>query len=395
MTPLYRILKLIFLLGSLQVINAQPALERELNELEPALDTPPPEVTEGPVIKLALLLDTSNSMDGLINQARSRIWNIVNEMGKARVDGKVPQIQVALFQYGNDGLSTSDDFVQLRCPFTTDLDIVSEQLFGLSTKGGSEYCGAVIRDAVQRLDWGQTRGGPTLRVVVIAGNEPFNQGTEPYAESISRARSLDIRVNTLYCGDELSGRTTLWADGARLGEGTYASIDQNQRIEEIPTPFDDAIFRLNEVLNGTYLGYGKLGKASLKRQQVQDVANSELSASAGLFRVQSKASSNYATASWDLVSAVEDGDVELEEVEEQDLPEELRKLNAKAREAKLEELAAKRNATQTEIRELSEKREQFLVQARKDSAEQSVALDDALIQALRGQASAMGFAFED
>ena len=31
-------------------------------------------------IKVALLLDTSNSMDGLINQAKAQLWEIVNEL---------------------------------------------------------------------------------------------------------------------------------------------------------------------------------------------------------------------------------------------------------------------------------------------------------------------------
>ena len=32
-----------------------------------------------PVVQLAILLDTSNSMDGLIAQAKTQLWNIVNE----------------------------------------------------------------------------------------------------------------------------------------------------------------------------------------------------------------------------------------------------------------------------------------------------------------------------
>jgi len=49
-------------------------------------DPPPapaavPVVDEAPLIQIALLLDTSNSMDGLINQARSQLWAIVNSLG--------------------------------------------------------------------------------------------------------------------------------------------------------------------------------------------------------------------------------------------------------------------------------------------------------------------------
>jgi hypothetical protein len=37
-----------------------------------------------PRVQLALLLDTSNSMDGLIDQARSQLWSVVNQFAAAR-----------------------------------------------------------------------------------------------------------------------------------------------------------------------------------------------------------------------------------------------------------------------------------------------------------------------
>src|SRR5438045_3476712 len=38
-----------------------------------------PDAVEKPKIQMAVLLDTSNSMDGLIGQARTQLWKIVNE----------------------------------------------------------------------------------------------------------------------------------------------------------------------------------------------------------------------------------------------------------------------------------------------------------------------------
>ncbi len=36
-----------------------------------------------PTVQLAILLDTSNSMDGLIDQAKTQLWNVVNEFVRA------------------------------------------------------------------------------------------------------------------------------------------------------------------------------------------------------------------------------------------------------------------------------------------------------------------------
>ena len=45
---------------------------------------------ERPLVQLAILLDTSNSMDGLIAQAKTQLWQIVNEFIAAKQDGKAP-----------------------------------------------------------------------------------------------------------------------------------------------------------------------------------------------------------------------------------------------------------------------------------------------------------------
>ena len=45
-------------------------------------------------IKVALLLDTSNSMDGLIDQAKAQLWDIVNELSYAKCGTKKPNLQI-------------------------------------------------------------------------------------------------------------------------------------------------------------------------------------------------------------------------------------------------------------------------------------------------------------
>jgi len=51
----------------------------------------------GTKIQVALLLDTSNSMDGLIEQAKSRLWNIVNTLTTLKYNGQTPNIEISLY----------------------------------------------------------------------------------------------------------------------------------------------------------------------------------------------------------------------------------------------------------------------------------------------------------
>src|SRR5690606_66182 len=131
--------------------------------------SPPDPSPQQKKIKVALLLDTSNSMDGLIEQAKSQLWTIVNELAQAKCDGIKPTIQIALYEYGNDRLSAMEGYIKMVTPLTDDLDKISEDLFKLTTNGGSEFCGQVIQTACNQLDW--SPDGNDLQVIFIAGNE--------------------------------------------------------------------------------------------------------------------------------------------------------------------------------------------------------------------------------
>ncbi|HPH47396.1 MAG TPA: hypothetical protein PKU83_10320, partial [Chryseolinea sp.] len=77
-------------------------------------------------------------MDGLIDQAKSQLWKIVNELSAAKCgDGTQPNIKIALYEYGNDGLSASEGYIRQVSPLSEDLDVISEKLFSLRTNGGN------------------------------------------------------------------------------------------------------------------------------------------------------------------------------------------------------------------------------------------------------------------
>lgn len=147
-----------------------------------------------PLVQIAILLDTSSSMDGLIDQARTQIWKIVNTLANGNREGKKPHLEVALYEYGNSNLKASDHYVRRVLPFTKSLDKVSEKLFELKTNGGEEYPGAVIARALHELDW--KKYDDVYRVVFIAGNEPFTQGPVDFHVSMEQARAQEEDAET-------------------------------------------------------------------------------------------------------------------------------------------------------------------------------------------------------
>jgi von Willebrand factor type A domain len=360
-----------------------------LIEAAPTKGSPPP----APSVQIAILLDTSNSMDGLIGQAKTQLWNVVNEFVRAKKNGRPPAMQVALFEYGKNTLPSNEGFVRLILPLTDDLDRVSEELFALTTQGGDEYCGWVIRDAVNRLDWSPS--GDVYKAIFIAGNEPFTQGSVDFHQSCRAAIKRGIMVNTIFCGADLAGQQTGWKDGAVLADGRYLSIDQNQKIVDIPTPHDAELAKLGTELNKTYLPYGRMGQAGLARQSVQDANACQVSESVLAARSVSKGNAVYCNDGWDLVDAIKNGKCNLEELKDEDLPDDFKKLDKAGRKSKVDAAAKQRAAIQAQILKLNKEREQFLVVERKKQlGSKADTLDQAIVKTIRDQATRQNFKFE-
>jgi len=309
-------------------------------------------------IQVALLLDTSNSMDGLIDQAKSRLWNIVNTLTTLKYNGQAPQVEIALYEYGNDGLK-DENYIRQVTPLTQDLDLVSEKLFALRTNGGSEYCGAVIRDASTNLKWDGNE--KSMKLIYIAGNEAFDQGKINYKETISGAKKKNIYTNTIFCGSRDEGIQTFWQNGASLGDGKFFNIDSNRKVIYIETPYDVKISQYNSKLNDTYISYGSRGSEMKSKQTTQD-SNAEMqSASNAVERAVSKSKKNaYKNDHWDLVDKVEKDKSYISSIREEELPSELKGKSKDEINKIVAQKSADRDKIQREIEVLAKQRQSFI-----------------------------------
>jgi len=352
--------------------------------------------TPQPKIQIAILLDTSSSMQGLIDQTKNQLWSIVNEFSAATRQGQTPLLEVALYEYGNSGISGMNHHIRQLNSFTSELDLVSEGLFSLRTNGGNEYCGAVIQAAVQDLQW--STSDKDIKAVFIAGNEGFSQGPVAYQEALELAMEKGIAVSTIYAGNSSHRDSTGWKSGAQLAGGEFMSIDANQQIVHIDAPQDQRIALLNSKLNETYVPYGKLGAANAQRQQEQDAKNRSISSGLLAKRVKTKSSSYYSNESWDLVDALEQGEVkdaELSTLDKEQLPAVMREMNSEQRKNYVAKQSQERSNIKQEIAELSKQREEHVAAQRKQNIEEGASLGDALLGAVKSQATAKGFQLND
>jgi hypothetical protein len=356
-----------------------------------AIVTSPIEKPKNNTVKIALLLDTSNSMDGLINQAKSQLWDIVNKFTHAKCgNDSRPNLEIALYQYGNDNLSSREGYIQQVLNFSADLDEISEKLFSLTTNGGEEYCGQVIHTSLKQLDWG--KNPDHLKMIFIAGNEPFTQGKLNYKDAITNAIEKDVVINTIFCGNYDQGVQTDWKRGATLTGGEYMAIDHNRHVVHIDTPYDDLIIKLNSKLNTTYISYGSRGAMKREQQMVQDENAMELEEAVAVKRAVSKSSRLYSNASWDLVDAMDDTNFDIGKIKKDELPQELKNKSTIEIERYIDEKKVERQQIQEEIQELNTKRDAYLIKNQTENA--SGELENAMLEAIKKQAEKKNYIWD-
>lgn len=332
-------------------------------------------------IKVALLLDTSNSMDGLIDQAKAQLWEIVNELSYAKCGNGKPNLQIALYEYGNDRLHSEEGYIRQVLAFSSDLDEISKELFSLTTNGGNEYCGQVIQTSLNQLNWG--KNPDDLKLIFIAGNEPFTQGRVNYKDASTNAKEKDVTVNTIFCGDYNQGISTYWKDGADVTNGDYMAINHNKATVHVASPYDDAILQLNIKLNKTYVAYGRKGKQKRMMQAEQDMNASSYSKANAVSRTVSKSSHLYKNSMWDLVDAVAEDKVEVEDLEEEALPKALQNKTSEEIKVYISNMQKEREAIQNKIQELNKKRKAYISEKQ---AKTENGLENAMTKAIKTQA---------
>ena len=350
---------------------------------------PAEQEAQNPKIQIALLLDVSNSMDGLIDQAKAQLWKIVNELALMKKDGQQASMEIALYTFGDDRLKGEDGYIQQWNVFSDDLDIISQNLFALTTSGGEEYCGWAISDVVDELSWSANQ--TDLQIIVIAGNESFAQGARNYINSCEQALQKNIIINTIFCGNCSEGRSLFWEDGALRGQGKYMCINQNESVEFIPTPYDSLINIQNQKLNDTYHGYGSSGAKRKAMQVRQDDEASDYSSAYMTERALSKSSHVYSNASWDILDYYQKDAEAVLEISDSELPELLKGKTKQEKLQILEDLRIERENIKEEVGVLSKKRSEFIESYRKENLGNDNSLDKVMIALIREQAIEKGF----
>lgn len=370
-------------LVALAVVAATPLRAQDKPAAPPTPATKP--------IDLVLCLDVSGSMNGLIDSAKIKLWDIVNELARMK---PTPDLRVALYSYGHDTYTPASGWVRKDLDLTADLDDVYKALNALKTNGGTEYVARVTKAALDELKW--SADPAALKIVFVCGNEPVDQDKQVLLPAVAdQAKKAGVIVNTIYCGSANNPEARGWAAFAESASGRYMNIDMNKATNQVTvkTEFDADILKFNDELNKTYVAYGAEGKMRAENQLAQDKNAAAAGASAALGRADSKANALYRNATWDLVDRMKEKDFDLTKIKDEDLPDEMKKLKPEERLAYLKKKADERAELQKKINDLTAKRQKKVDEelAKLPKTDADKALDEAVKGVIRDQAKGKGF----
>lgn len=333
-------------------------------------------------LEMVFVLDTTGSMGGLIEGAKQRIWGIINEVMQKP---SKPRVRVGLVAYRDIG----DEYVTKVLPVTEDLDKAYTMLMSYRAEGGGdepENVRKALAEGVKNAGWAPAKSGLAQIVFLVGDAPPHDYVQEPdvLATTLTAVKKNMI-VNTIQCG--VSGSTReIWQTIAARGEGKYFAIAQDGGVEAIATPYDAKLAELAAKVGQTYLTYGsrKVQELNISARQVAELTIVDgASMGAQADRAVNKAVNSF-QYDGDIVQDVENEKVKVEDVKEEDLPAELKKLPPAERKKEIDKRIAERVKIRAEILELSKKREVFLADERKKRGKQN-GFDSAVAAALREQ----------
>lgn len=353
---------------------------------------PTPIATTAPRIEVCFVLDTTGSMSGLIEGAKLKIWSIANELIAAT---PTPEVRIGLVGYRD----RSDAYVTRTTALTDDIDAIYADLQRYEAGGGGDWPESVnqaLHEAVTTMPW--SNENDVLKLVFLVGDAPpqMNYADDVKYHDICRfAMQRGLIINTVQCGDAEDTRK-VWQKIAMLSEGSYVAIEQSGNMTVTSTPYDEELARLNVEVGETIVAYGtREQRDSVKIKQA--VSESAPGAAAADRLAFNRSSGRVVQGDGDLIDALARGEVKLEELKDEELPEELRGQSIEAQRAVLDEIARRRAAIRTQINELLKRRGDFIEAERQRlaQADGGDSFDAHVAEVVREQAARKGIQFED
>jgi len=374
-------------IGILPIILSASAM---LGLWQPLFAKTAPTRQSKPRIEVCFVLDTTGSMGGLIEGAKQKIWSIANEMISAQ---PTPELKLGLIGYRDRG----DEYVVKSFGLTDDIDAIYGHLREFQAGGGGdapESVNEALAEAIHKMPW--SSDSKVLKIIFLVGDAPPHMdypNSPKYPDLCREAAKKDLIINTIQCG-EMAETKPIWQEIAKLSEGSYVGISQSGNVAVISTPMDKELSRLNERIGATLIPYGDSKLQAEVHAKYAVAKSAPISAMADRLTYNSK-TGKAVQGRGELVDALNDNKLKLEEIDQKQLPTELQKLDRNELQKRIAKTRDERADLQKQIVEVSKKREAFIHSENKRLATEGKgdAFDQKVTETLHAQAAKKGISY--
>lgn len=336
--------------------------------------------------EIVFCLDATGSMSGLIGTAKEKIWDIVTELAQSN---DVDTLKMGMVFYRDRG----DTFVTRQIAITTDLDEVYADLLEITAAGGGdtpESVNQALHESITAMKWSTDKN--TYKTIFVVGDCPPHmdyQDDVKYTESCILAAQKGIIINTIKLGNSCQEAIPHFRAMSQCTNGEFLMLDQDAKDYVIATPFDAEINELSKEIDDTRMYYGTLNEREYnydKKEKSMKVYD-DGSATANSKRAEYKNSKVGKKGSYgtnEIINDYNDGKLNLNTIEEDKLPKELRGLNISQQEEMIQELSNRRDQNQSQLKELFKKKRAYIKSKENEQAD-STSFSKEVVKILKEQ----------
>ncbi|HYV39606.1 MAG TPA: vWA domain-containing protein [Gemmataceae bacterium] len=367
-----------------------------------------------PRVEVVFCLDTTGSMNGLIDGAKQKIWSMCNKIagGQPR-----PQVKVGLVAYRDRG----DEYVTKTFDLSEDLDEVHSHLLRFEAAGGGdepESVNEALFVALNNISWSQESN--VLRIIYLVGDAPPHMDYPndiTYKTTCKRACDKGIIINTIQCGN-IQATTPFWREIAEKSQGRFVQIAQDGGVITVCTPYDQRLAAINGQLAQSSVCYGDAptqaqaaAKAQIAAMPMAVPSAPTITSGSGTYTLTAPLGNPPApecvtaaadragynakvgqVGAWDLIDNIKAGNVKLETLKTEELPEPMQKMTLAERKAHLAKVEGERSKLQAEALDLDRKRSDYLnAEMNKNGAQ--AGFDAQVMEMLREQAKSVNIRY--
>src|SRR5438874_7776499 len=375
------------IIGILPIILSASAI---LSSWQPLFAKTAPTPQSKPRIEVCFVLGTTGSMGGLIEGAKQKIWSIANEMISAQ---PTPELKLGLIGYRDRG----DEYVVKSFSLTDDIDAIYGHLREFQAGGGGdtpESVNEALAEAIHKMPWSSDK--KVLKIIFLVGDAPphmdYSNGPK-YPDLCREAAKKELIINTIQCG-EMAETKPIWQEIAKLSEGSYVGISQSGNVAVISTPMDKELRGLNERICATLIPYGDSTLQAEVHAKYAAAKSAPVSAMADRLTYNSK-TGRAMQGRGELVDALNESKLKVEEIDQKQLPAELQKLDRDELQKRVAKAREERDDLQKQIVELSKKREAYIQSENKRLAAEGTgdSFDQKVTETLHAQAAKKGISY--